>query len=78
MDKPSHWVSFFNQIFNPTFGFDPYLTQFWVKITQHFYSEADTLYMARLHCYKKKVESSSNSDEKCLSSFWNFYFNNSA
>jgi len=31
MDKPSHWVTFFNYISNPTFGF----VRISVKTTQH-------------------------------------------
>jgi len=36
MDKPSHWVTFLNYIFNPMAGFCTYFTQNWVKTTQHF------------------------------------------
>jgi len=35
MDKPSHWVTFLNYIFNPMGWVCPYFTQNWAKTTQH-------------------------------------------
>jgi len=36
MDKPSHWVTFLNDIFNLMFEF-VHITQNWVKTIQHFF-----------------------------------------
>jgi len=33
----SRWVTFLHYIFNPAFWVCPYLTQNWVKTTQHFF-----------------------------------------